>query len=159
MFDLIVSGRDDFRGMRPPGFGGDRAGIDTSHLEDVLEQPGQPFDLRQNEIALAAPLIGCEPGGHDIARRDPDGRQRRPQVVPDGCEKRRLQAFALASQLPSLPLLQKLRALDRDRHDPGEGIERACLDRTAAAARIPVGLVPTRSGTRRISCPSTVIVR
>ena len=49
---LVARRRDDLRRMRPARLGGDRAGIDARHLEDVLEQPGQALDFGQDQVAL-----------------------------------------------------------------------------------------------------------
>ena len=61
----------------------------------------------------------------DVARRDTNGRERRAQIVSQRREQRRLQLLALARQLGRLALFEKLRALDGDRHDAAERVERA----------------------------------
>ena len=50
---------------------GDRRRLDARHLEDVLEQAGQPIDLGEDQLALLAPLV---------ARR---------ATTPAGCRRRR----------------------------------------------------------------------
>ena len=128
---LVARRRDDLRRMRPSRLGGDRAGIDPRHLEDVLEQPRQPFDFGQNQVALLQPLVGGQRRRLDVGRGDANRRERRAQIVAERRQQRRLQLLALPRQLARLALLEKLRALDRDRHDAAERVERAGFDRPA----------------------------
>ena len=147
-------------GCAQRGFGGDRAGVDAGHLEDVLEQPRQPLDFRQDQVALLEPFVGGQRRRLDVARGDADGRERRPQVVPERREQRGLQLLALARQLGRLALLEKLRALDRDRDDAAERVERAGLDRAGRRRRAGRSASSRRAAARagRVR-PSTVIVR
>ena len=96
--------------------------------------------VRMRSLCSARPRR--EPGRHDVAGGDADGGQRRAQIVPERRQQRGLQLFALPGQLAGLALLEKLRALDRDRHDAGQGVERAGLDRTAGGGE----------GSRSASC-------
>ena len=59
---------------------------------------------------------------------------------PERRQQRRLQLLALARQLGRLALLEELRALDRDRHDAGERVERAGLDGPARGGEQADGL-------------------
>ena len=155
VLDLVARRGDDLGRMRPPRFGGDGAGIDARHLEDILEQPGQALDLGQDQIALFPAVLGRQRRRLEFAGGDADRGERRPQIVSERGEQRGLQLLALPRQLARLALLEKLRALDRDRDDAAERVERAGLDGRPAAASSPIGLVPTRSGTSRIVRPST----
>ena len=95
-----------------------------------------------------------------VARRHADGGQRRAQIVADRGEQRRLQLLALAGQLAGLAL-RRATAPARSRWPPRPASVSsvpASTGRPAAASR-PIGLVPTRSGTRRTSRPSTSAVR
>ena len=122
---------------------GDRAGVDARHLEDVLEQARQPVDLGEDQVALLAPLLLVGPRGLEVARRDPDRGQRRPQIVAERGEQRRLQRLALAREIGRLALVEELRPLDRDRGEAGDGVERRRL--RSAGRRPPAG----RSAGRR----------
>ena len=67
--------------MCPPRLGGNRSGIDPSHLEDVLEQPGEAFDFGQNLLALLQPIVRRQCGCLNIGRRHANGREGGAQVV------------------------------------------------------------------------------
>ncbi len=135
VFDLVPRGGDDLRRMRPPGFGGNRAGVDASHVEDVLEQAGQAFGFRQDQVALLEPFVGCQRGRLDVARGDADGRERRAQVMPQRSQQRGLELLALARQLGCLALLEKRRALDGDGDHAAKRVQRAGLDRAAGRGK------------------------
>ncbi len=127
---------------------------------DVLEQPGQPLDLRQDELALSGAVLGREPGRHDVARGDADGGQRRSKIVSERRQQRGLELLALARQLARLALFEKLRAFDGDGHDARERVERAGLDRPAGGGQHPDRLrADAQAAPAGSSRPSTVIVR
>ena len=84
----------------------------------------------------------------DVGRRDANGGERRPQIVAQRRQQRRLQLLALPGQLPRLALLEELRALDRDRDHAAERVERAGLDRPPGRGEQADGLGARRAGAR-----------
>ena len=95
---LLARGGDDLRRMGPSRVLGDGARVDAGHIEDVLEQPRQSRRLGQDQVALLQTLGVGQLGPLEVARRDADGRQRRPQVVAERRQQRRLQLLALAGR-------------------------------------------------------------
>ena len=91
----------------------------------------QPLHFGQDQIALLAPVGVRQPRGLQVARRDADGRQRRAQVVGERRQQRRFQLFVAARNLRRLAFLEELRALDGDRREARDGVERPRLDRAA----------------------------
>ena len=91
----------------------------------------EPFDFGQDQVALLVPLAGVEPGLFDIGGGNANSRQRRPQVVAERRQQRRLQLLALARQLRCLALIEKLRALD------GDGGDRRRVRRASRPPRPP----------------------
>ena len=80
-------------------------------------------------VALLEPVGSAQrrrPGGCAAATRM--AVERRPQVVAERGQQRRLQLLALPGQLAGLALLEELRALDGDGHHAGQRVERAGLD-------------------------------
>ena len=156
---LLPRRGDELRRIDPSRGAGDGAGVDARHLENVLEQARQPLDLGEHQIALLAPLVLAQPRRLQIARGDADRGQRRPQVVAERGEERRLQLLALARELRRLPLLEKLRALDRDRRDAGERIEGPRLDARTARGEQPdrLGAESQRNEANRPGRQSTVV--
>ena len=118
----------------------------------------EPLDLRQapsDSARAVRPALS-----HDalqIARRHANRRQRRPQVVAERRQQRRLQpSLAAPEQLgaPSAIFKATATALDRDGGDAAERVQRARLDRALPAVAIsPTALAPIRSGTRPTVCP------
>ena len=126
--DLFAGGFDDLRRIDPAEVRADRTGIDARHLQDVLEQAIQAFDFRHDQRALLAPLLVVRPRRLEIRRGHANGRQRRPEIVGDRREQRGLELLAAPRQLRRLPLLEKLRALDRNRRHAPERVERPGFD-------------------------------
>ena len=60
MPDVRHRGVDDVGGGDPLPLDADRLGVDARHVEDVLEQPGQPIELRHRGARLRTPLLGRE---------------------------------------------------------------------------------------------------
>ena len=84
------------------------------------------------DARLLAPLVLRQDRGVEIADRRADRRQRRAQIVAERGEERRRQLGPLPRQLGAAPLLEELRALERDRDDAGDGVARAGLERPPA---------------------------
>ena len=111
---------------------------------------------------MAAPACRARVIGRQIAAQvfngHPDRGQRRPQVVAQRCEQRRRKIGLLSGKLRRIPLGQKLRPLDRDRHDAGNGVERADVERRRRRASRPTARCraaaerSTRRSSRRRGC-------
>ena len=106
----------------------DRARVDARHLQQVLKKTGEPIDFGDDQLALFAALLLIRPRRSQVVGGDTNGRERRPQVVSERRQERRLQLFALARQLGSLPFLEELHALDGNRRETGDRVERAGVD-------------------------------
>ena len=74
LLNLIARGGDDLRLMCPARFRCDRTRIDPGHLQQILEQPRQAFDFRQDQVALLDTVDVFEPRRLDVAGRDPGRR-------------------------------------------------------------------------------------
>ena len=156
LFDLVASRGDDLRGMRPPRFGGNPAGIDPRHFQQILEQPRQALDLGQYQIALLQTFVARQVGRFHVARRYPDRRERRPEVVTERGEQRRLELFALPRQLASLPLFEKFSTFNGDRDHAGECVERAWLHGPAGGGEDADRLRPDPQGHQSNDVPVDV---
>jgi len=67
-------------------------------------------------------------GAPQILDGDPNGRNRRLQVVAERGEKCRRQIGFLPDEVGGLPFAEKLRALDGNRHDAGDGVQCAQIN-------------------------------
>ena len=54
MLDLIARRFHDLQRMHPAHLRGHGSGVDARHVEDVLEEPREPFDFRERDVALFA---------------------------------------------------------------------------------------------------------
>ena len=129
-------GADDLRRMHPPRVGRHLAGIDAGHVQDVLKQPREPIDFVEHDAVLIEPLVGREPRRLQIARGHADGRERRPQVVAERRQERRLQLLAPARHLGFVsrfeqlaPLLEHAARVER----PGSTASRRAISRLGRA--------------------------
>ena len=73
--------------------------LDPRHVEQVLDQPGEPLALVDDRLTQLLPLLGGQrPRAEGRAAGDYRG-QRRPQVVGDGAQQRGLQLVAATQRL------------------------------------------------------------
>ena len=93
---LLVQQR---RQVDPLGRQVDALVLDPLHLEEVLEQRGQPARLRVDDPEVVTPRR-CVELALQQERREPEhARERRPQLVRDDADELRLPALALAQLL------------------------------------------------------------
>jgi hypothetical protein len=59
--DLVTRRLDDLRRVHPSEIRGDGARIDPGHFQNVLKEPVQPLDLRENQVTLLASIGVREP--------------------------------------------------------------------------------------------------
>ena len=89
--------------------------------------------VSRSSSASAAPACAAALVGRQIAAQvldgDADRGQRRLQVVAERREQRRRQVGLLPHELGGVALAEELRALDGDRHDAGDRVERAEVER------------------------------
>src|SRR5262245_22193533 len=81
LFHLISGGLEDLGRMDPTELGGYGVGVDSRHLENVLEQAAEALDFCEDQITLLAAIHLLKPRGLEVARRDTDRGERRSQVV------------------------------------------------------------------------------
>ena len=121
----VRAGRiDDIGGRDPLLVHSDGGRVDARHVEDVLEQPREAVQFDAGRARLFPAFVGRQLAA-EVFDRGLDRRQRRAQIVAQRGEQRRGEIGFLPYQLRRVALGQKLRALDRDRDDTGQGVERA----------------------------------
>ena len=91
------------------------AGIDAAHVEQVRDEPVEPLGLAIDRGGDLAALLGrpLDVGVHQRPGGGPDRRQRRPQVVRDRVEQRRLERVAPPGDLGGRRLALEPVALER----------------------------------------------
>lgn len=57
LVDLLTSGGDDLRGMRPSLFGRHSASIEPRHVQHVVEQTREALDFGKNQVALLGAIL------------------------------------------------------------------------------------------------------
>ena len=150
MFDLIASRGHDLGRMRPARFGGDGPGVDARHLENVLEQSRQPLDLRQDEIALFESLVARQLGLIRCCSRQRGSRSA--ACADRGPATRAALSSAARSDASARAAFRSSRRCARSiaiATTPASASSVPASTGRPAAARTPIGLVPTRSGTSR----------
>ena len=117
-------GQREHREVRP-----ELPGLDPAHVEEVGDQSVQPFGLAVDGTGDLPALVGrpLDVGVHEHARGRPDGRERRPQVVGDGVEQRRLDRLAAPRDLGGRRLAAEPVALERPTDLVGGGGDDARL--------------------------------
>ena len=129
---------------------GDRAGVDACHLEDVIEKPRQPFDLRQHQIALVATIGVGEPRRLQVAGGDANRGERRAQIVRE--RRQAAPTSAPRAGAPVRPTCSSSRKCARSIAIAATPPTASSAPASGAAPDIasrPIGLAPRRSGTNR----------
>ena len=103
-------GQGEHREVRP-----ELPGLDPAHVEEVGDEPVEPLGLAVDGAGDLPALVGrpLDVGVHEHARGRPDGRERRPQVMGDGVEQRRLDRLAAPRDLGGGRLAAEPVALER----------------------------------------------
>ena len=114
--------------------------------------------VSRSSSPMAAPACWRALIGGQIAAQvfdgQPDRRQWRPQVMAQRREQRRRKIRLLSDELRRIALGQELRPFDRDRHDAGDRVERADVERRRRpprAARPPACRAAAEQSTPRCS--------
>ena len=63
MHHLIAGRLENLRWVNPPDFRRQSTRVDAGHLQNILKQTAQPFDLGQDDVALVMAVSVREPGG------------------------------------------------------------------------------------------------
>ena len=131
VLDEMLRSFEDLVGVDPLGDRQDQPRVDGRHFENVLEESRQPGDFLDDHLDLVHPLRIGQPAAAQVVGGDANRGQRRAQVVRERGEQRRFELGAALRQLGLLALVQEVRALDRDRDDPGQRRQRARINRPA----------------------------
>jgi hypothetical protein len=78
--------------------------LDARHVDDVLEEPRQPVQLRAHDLHLFLPLRRRQTRRLQISHRDGDRRERRLHVVAERRNERRFRLGAAPADLRLVPL-------------------------------------------------------
>ena len=151
-----VRGRriDDIGGRDPLTVGDDPVRVDSCHVENVLEEARQAVQFRQRRAHLLAPRFDGHRFLAEVLDGDPNGRQRRAQIVAQRREQCRREVGLLSHDLRCFALVQELHAFDRNRRHAGHGIERPEIHARRHSCKHTDGLDPVTQRNQRhpIAC-------
>ena len=121
---------DDLAEIVERGVGHDRAGFELRHVEQVGDEPVEPFRLlddRREQIGLLARRRACRRSRFSVSADAEDRGERRLEIVRDRGEQRRAQAVGLDRALGAVHVLDQVDALDGERRLVGQRVEQTAL--------------------------------